>query len=81
MFRPLVDGLIHHDPFFLLADFESYLACQDAVGRAYRDIEHWCRMSILNVARVGKFSSDRSIGEYCERIWKAEPVAVDLDES
>jgi starch phosphorylase len=76
LFRPLTDHLIHHDPFMVLADYHAYLERQQEVGNAYRDQEHWNRMSILNVARMGKFSSDRAIREYCERIWKAEPLTA-----
>ena len=61
LFRPLTDSLIHHDPFLLFADYQTYVDCQADVDHAYRDVNHWCRMSILNVARMGKFSSDRSI--------------------
>ncbi len=74
LFRPLVYNLMNDDPFLLLADYQSYIDCQDRVSSAYRDQEHWVRMSILNVARMGKFSSDRSIREYCENIWKIKPV-------
>ncbi|HEX2091748.1 MAG TPA: glycogen/starch/alpha-glucan phosphorylase [Longimicrobiaceae bacterium] len=70
LFRPLVDSLLHHDAYMLLADFDAYLAAQDAVDAAYRDTEGWTRKSILNVARCGFFSSDRSVREYAERIWK-----------
>jgi glycogen phosphorylase len=79
LFRPLVDGLLDDDPFFLLADFRSYLDTQDAVGRAWLDEERWTRMSILNVARMGRFSSDRAIREYCERIWRVEPQPIALN--
>jgi starch phosphorylase len=58
----------------LLADYRSYIDCQDRVSAAYSDQESWVRMSILNVARMGKFSSDRSIREYCENIWKVKPL-------
>jgi starch phosphorylase len=74
LFAPLVDNLLDHDPFMLLADYQSYVACQGQVSAAYSDKERWVRMSILNAARMGKFSSDRSIREYCERIWKVKPL-------
>jgi starch phosphorylase len=79
LFRPLVDNLLYSDPFLLLADYQSYIDCQDQVSQAYRDQEHWTRMSILNVARMGKFSSDRAIREYCEDIWKVQPVCRTQD--
>jgi len=74
LFKPLVENLLDHDPFMLLADYQSYIDCQDRVSLAYRDQESWVPMSILNVARMGKFSSDRSIREYCEHIWKIKPA-------
>jgi starch phosphorylase len=70
LFRPLLDSLLHDDRFMLLADFDAYLAAQDAVDAAYRDRNAWTRSAILNVARCGFFSSDRSVKEYAERIWK-----------
>ncbi len=78
IFRPLVDLLLHQDPYFVMADFASYIDCQDQVSLAYRDQERWTRMSILNAARMGKFSSDRSIRDYCDEIWDVKPVAVEL---
>jgi starch phosphorylase len=79
-FRPLLDSLLYRDEYLLLADYQSYVECQDRVGLAYRDHDHWTRMSILNVARMGKFSSDRSIREYLQTIWKTPAVQVDVPE-
>ena len=77
-FQPLIDNLLRQDPYLLLADYAAYIACQERVSAAYRDSEHWTRMSILNVARMGKFSSDRTIAEYCRDIWKVTPTPVEL---
>jgi starch phosphorylase len=74
MFAPLVSGLLEHDPFLVLADFRSYMECQDRVAAAWRQPATWLRSSILNVARAGYFSSDRSIREYAARIWHVEKV-------
>ena len=79
MFRDLIDNLLYHDPYMVLADYRSYAACQHSVDAAYRDHEGWTRMSILNTARSGKFSSDRTIREYCTDIWHAHAVPVELD--
>jgi starch phosphorylase len=79
MFRDLIDNLLFHDPYMVLADYRSYAACQHSVDAAYRDHEGWTRMSILNTARSGKFSSDRTIREYCTDIWHAHAVPVELD--
>jgi starch phosphorylase len=78
LFRPLIDGLLSDDPYLLLADFQSYIECQDKVSAAYRNTELWTRMSILNTARSGKFSSDRTIREYCSDIWRVEAVPINL---
>jgi len=78
MFRSLVENLCQHDPYLVLADYADYVACQDKVIEAWKDRDHWTRMSILNTARAGKFSSDRAIREYCDEIWKVKPVAVKL---
>jgi starch phosphorylase len=59
----------------LLADYQAYVDCQQRVSDAYRDQRHWTQLSILNAARVGRFSSDRSIREYCREIWNAHPIA------
>ena len=79
LFKPFVDSLLSHDEYLLLADYASYIESQEQVNRAYRDPERWARMSILNVARMGKFSSDRSIREYSEKIWRVEPVPILLN--
>jgi len=73
LFRPLVDSLLNHDAFMVFADYQSYIECQSAIARAYRDPASWTRMSIMNVARIGKFSSDRAIREYCRDIWGISP--------
>ncbi|MGF1507996.1 MAG: glycogen/starch/alpha-glucan phosphorylase [Myxococcota bacterium] len=78
LFKPLVQNLLHHDPYLVLADFQSYLDCQEEVAKAWRDPVRWTRMSILNSARMGKFSSDRSIQDYCRDIWKVEPMPVPI---
>jgi starch phosphorylase len=78
LFRPLVDSLLYGDSYRLLADFQSYVDCQAKVSEAYREPERWTRMSIINVARMGKFSSDRSIEKYCREIWKVDPVKISL---
>ena len=77
LFRPLIDGILWHDQYMLLADYTGYCECQNRVGVAYRDEDNWTRMSILNTARAGYFSSDRSIREYCEEIWKVKPVRIE----
>ncbi len=73
LFRPLVENLLDHDPFLLLADYQSYIDTQEGVSALWRDPQAWTRQSILNTARMGKFSSDRSIRDYCERVWKIQP--------
>jgi len=80
LFRPIYDELVNIDEYFLMADFDAYLAAQRAVEKAYTDKVLWTRMSILNVARCGKFSSDRTIGEYAKDIWDIEPVPIFLTE-
>jgi glycogen phosphorylase len=79
VFRPLLDNLRNSDPFMVLADFAAYRACQERVSAAWQDAERWTRMSILNTARGGKFSSDRAVREYCDNIWNVKPLRVQLD--
>jgi starch phosphorylase len=81
LFAPIVDGLVNYDPYFVLADFRAYAECQKRLGSAYLDVRRWTRMALLNTARSGKFSSDRTIQEYCEEIWRVHPVPIRLDES
>jgi starch phosphorylase len=76
LFRPLLDRLLHEDPFLVLADYQAYADCQEHVTALWRDQRAWTRKAILNVARMGKFSSDRSIREYCEHVWRVSPVKV-----
>ncbi len=77
LFRPLTDSLLETDPYMLLADYPDYIACQETVDALWRNPSEWTRKSILNVARMGKFSSDRSIRDYCRQIWHAKPVPVE----
>lgn len=74
LFKPIIESLLSQDPYLVLQDFQSYVDCQQKVNDAYKDKERWTKMSILNVARIGKFSSDRSIREYCEKIWHVKPI-------
>ncbi|MDG2617972.1 glycogen/starch/alpha-glucan phosphorylase [Thermoleptolyngbya sichuanensis XZ-Cy5] len=80
LFRAIVDALMHGDEYMLMADYRAYVDCQDRVSQAYRNQDEWTRMSILNVARMGKFSSDRTIREYCNDIWHVQPMSVTLGE-
>ncbi len=79
LFRPLVDNLLENDPFLVLADYESYVECQQQVSRLWQNQQEWTRTSILNVARMGKFSSDRSIRQYCQDIWRVQPMHVGME--
>jgi glycogen phosphorylase len=80
-FEPIVEMLLQHgDKYMLLADYASYIACQKKVETAYQDQEQWIRKAILNVANMGKFSSDRTIMQYAQQIWDTRPiVTVDKD--
>jgi glycogen phosphorylase len=74
IFRPLVDSLLARDDYMLFADYQAYIDCQQRVSDVYLDQNRWTRMSILNSARVGRFSSDRSIRDYCRDIWNVSPI-------
>lgn len=78
LFRPIVDSLRNDDQYMLFADYQDYIDCQERVGNAYLDQKRWVKMSILNTARMGKFSSDRSITDYREKIWDVHPFPVEL---
>jgi starch phosphorylase len=79
-FRPLLDHLLNHDTYLVLADYRAYVDAQGEADRVFRDSARWARMSILNVARAGKFSSDRSIREYCDTIWHTKPMPILMSE-
>jgi glycogen phosphorylase len=79
LFKPIVDSLLYHDPYMLLADYQAYVDCQEKVSEVYKDTKQWTKMSILNSARMGKFSSDRTILEYSKEIWQVNPVQIKLD--
>ena len=81
LFRPLIDSLLSQDPYMLLADYQPYIECQDLIDQAYLDVDHWTRMSILNTARMGKFSSDRAVHEYCNEIWHVKPLEVQVEQA
>ena len=78
LFAPLVHSLLNGDPYMLFADYQSYIDCQDEIDQVFKDADRWTRMSILNVARIGKFSSDRAIRDYCADIWKTWPVKIKI---
>ncbi|MEM1171425.1 MAG: glycogen/starch/alpha-glucan phosphorylase [Cyanobacteria bacterium P01_H01_bin.35] len=79
LFHPLIASLLEKDEYFLLADYQSYIDCQERVNEAYRNPEHWTRMSIINSINMGKFSADRTIWEYCQEIWNVEPMKIDME--
>ena len=86
MFRDLYDSLLTNkfgkaDRYFILADFKAYAAAQRRVEEAYRDEKRWARMAMLNVAKSGKFTSDRTIQQYVDEIWHLDKVKVEPTES
>ncbi len=78
LFKPLLNSLTGNDPFFVMADFEEYLNKQDEVSNFWNNKKAWNKMALLNTSRSGYFSSDRSIREYCESIWKVSPMPVEI---
>ena len=78
LFKPIFESLVYHDEYMLMADYQSYIDCQDEVDQVYRNPSKWTKMSILNVAKSGKFSCDRTVGEYCKDIWKVKPIKVNI---
>ena len=78
LFRPIYNNLLQQDPYLLLKDYQSYIDCQRQIHEVWQQKENWTRMSILNVASMGKFSADRSIMDYCDNIWKIDPVRVNV---
>lgn len=74
LFQPIIDSLLDRDEYLLFADYADYINCQERVSQAYQDRASWTRKSILNTARIGKFSSDRAIAEYARDIWHIHPV-------
>ncbi|MFH0903059.1 MAG: glycogen/starch/alpha-glucan phosphorylase, partial [Pseudomonadota bacterium] len=77
LFQPLVDSLVNEDRFLVFADYAAYAACQERISAAYADQDAWTRMAIINTAKVGWFSSDRTVQEYARDIWNAMPVPID----
>ena len=78
LYNDLYNSLVFEDKYMLLEDFASYVECQQRVMKTWADTEKWTKMSILNTAASGKFSSDRTIAEYAKDIWELEPVTVEL---
>ena len=70
--------MIYNDPYMLMADYQSYVDCQQEVSRTFRHPDEWTQRAILNLVRMGKFSSDRAIREYCDKVWNVKPVPVEL---
>jgi starch phosphorylase len=74
IFRPIFEALTREDRFLVLADYRAYISCQERVDELYQNPEEWSRRALLNIAGMGKFSSDRTIREYAEKIWNVTPV-------
>ena len=79
LFSGLTGHLLNRDDYLVMADFEAYVDAQRQVSGVWGDPDQWTRMSVLNVSRIGYFSSDRSIAEYAEKIWKVEPTRIPND--
>jgi starch phosphorylase len=79
LFKPLFDHLIYSDDYFVLADYESYIQCQENVSNTWNKPNEWAKKAIINTSRMGYFSSDRSIEEYCNILWNVKPFAVDIE--
>jgi starch phosphorylase len=78
IFQPIVDSLLNVDYYCVLADYESYVKTQEQVSNLYLNKEMWTKKSILNSARMGKFSSDRAIKEYAKLIWNVKPIKINI---
>jgi starch phosphorylase len=78
LFKPIMDSLLYHDEYMLLADYAAYIDISEQAAHAFAtDPDGWTRSSILNCARGGYFSSDRSILDYCQQIWKVQPINLE----
>ncbi|PIK49765.1 putative glycogen phosphorylase, brain form [Apostichopus japonicus] len=77
-FKDIVNSLLYHDTYMLLADFESYVEAQERVSELFKDREAWAKKCIMNIASSGKFSSDRTITQYAREIWGVEPNTIKL---
>ena len=76
LFEPVIENLLNHDPYMLMVDYPLYISCQELVSETWKKQDIWDKMAILNVARMGKFSSDRSIKDYCDKIWRVKPFTI-----
>ena len=79
IFKDIIDSLTNVDYYCLFADYESYIKTQDQVSELYTNQKEWTKKAVYNVARIGKFSSDRSVKEYADKIWKVKPVKVEIN--